>query len=167
MGGGSAAPARPRLPPAPAAGAGLAAGASAVQRRSADDCEVPQPTCRICWGRDGELPSAADGVATTAAGRLLLGTCDCSGSLAAVHASCLLDWRRHAANSATCPTCRAPVRLPPGLAEAVRLPPLWRERLQRQLGEARARPGLAAFRCACRLVSSAAAAAAACGAGPS
>lgn len=96
-------------------------------------------TCRICW--EGELGDDLAG------GQLLLDTCSCSGSLAAVHARCLLDWQRHASDPSTCGACQAPVRVPPAVAAAVSLSPLWHEHLQRQLAGARANPALAAFRC--------------------
>lgn len=59
-----------------------------------------------------------------------------------------MNWQRHAADPSQCSTCRSPVQLPPGLAARVRMLPLWRERLQQQLDEAR-HQGAArtAFRC--------------------
>ena len=65
-----------------------------------------------------------------------------------MHGRCLLNWQRHAADPSQCSTCRAAVRLPPGLAASVRLPPLWREHMQQQLVEARSQgPAMMAFRC--------------------
>lgn len=92
--------------------------------------------CAICWGGSEEAAGL---------GQLLHGTCACSGSLGAVHAACLLEWQRHAAEPGTCPTCRAPFALPPGLARTVRLPPLWQQRLQIAAVQARRRPAAAAF----------------------
>lgn len=100
---------------------------------------APQPAhCRICWEHESAESDDA----------LLQWTCSCSGSLAHVHARCLLNWQRHAADPSRCSTCRAPVRLPPGVADAARLPPLWREHLHQHLAEARQQgAALTAFRC--------------------
>ncbi|KAL4447883.1 hypothetical protein ABPG75_005102 [Micractinium tetrahymenae] len=116
LGGGGAASLLPPVPaPAPAA---------------------LQPQCAICWGPSHE-PSGP--------GQLLHGVCACSGSLGAVHAGCLLEWQRHAAEPGVCPTCRATFALPPGLARSVRLPPRWRQRLELAAAQARRRPAAAAF----------------------
>eukprot|EP00887_Chlorella_sp_A99_P007101 scaffold2.g7101.t1 len=100
--------------------------------------EAAAHTCRICW----EEADAGD----AAGGALLADTCRCSGSLRYVHARCLLDWQRHAANPHTCATCRGAIALPPGLARRVRLPPLWAEHLRDEASRFRATPALALLR---------------------
>lgn len=75
-----------------------------------------------------------------------MNTCSCTGSLAGIHASCLLNWQRHAAAPSTCSTCRGAVQLPPVVAAAVRLPLLWLERLQQQAQLARQHPAQAAWK---------------------
>ncbi len=80
------------------------------------------PSCRYCWEAADEAPG----------GDVLLHTCNCSGSLAGVHVRCLLEWQRRASNPGTCSTCTSAVAVPAGAALAVRLQPLWQERLQRR-----------------------------------
>ena len=88
------------------------------------------PTCRICWEGD-------DNPATSP---LLTKTCSCAGSLAHIHARCLLQWQRLAADPHTCATCKSPVVVPAEVAARMCLPPRWLAWLQQQLELAKLNP---------------------------
>ncbi|KAG2490091.1 hypothetical protein HYH03_011397 [Edaphochlamys debaryana] len=66
------------------------------------------PTCRICWGEEGD---PAEGLA-------LVSPCKCTGSLNCVHVRCLQDWQQvlrsqgQCRKARSCEICKAPYKLP-------------------------------------------------------